>query len=66
MHACVIAVVEDAFCVYSGGAVEQPPCMGLHQFVHGALIIADEVQPGFSRTGAHVWGASAMGSSPIW
>ncbi len=30
----------------------------------GGLIIADEVQPGFGRTGSHFWGHDLMGMAP--
>lgn len=30
----------------------------------GAIVIADEVQPGFGRTGAHFWGFQAHGFTP--
>lgn len=30
----------------------------------GGIVIADEVQPGFGRTGTHFWGHDAMGFAP--
>lgn len=54
--------------VSSSGVVTPPPgyLKGVADIVHeaGALFIADEVQPGFGRTGRHFWGFEADGVEP--
>ena len=44
------------------GAFLGPAVTATHQA--GALMIADEVQPGFGRTGAHWWGFQSHGITP--
>ncbi|NCF11732.1 MAG: aminotransferase class III-fold pyridoxal phosphate-dependent enzyme, partial [Gammaproteobacteria bacterium] len=52
----------------SGGVVSPPPgyLSTVATIVHdaGGLFIADEVQPGFGRTGRHFWGYQADGFVP--
>ncbi len=52
----------------SSGVVEPPDDYLLHAArrarAAGALLIADEVQPGFGRTGRHFWGFDAAGVVP--
>jgi len=54
--------------VSSGGVVTPPPGFlgGAAAIARdaGALFIADEVQPGFGRTGTHFWGFGAGGCVP--
>jgi alanine-glyoxylate transaminase/(R)-3-amino-2-methylpropionate-pyruvate transaminase len=51
-----------------GGAVTPPPeyFKIVHELIkkHGGLFIADEVQTGFGRTGAHYWGIQNWGVTP--
>jgi len=52
----------------SGGVISPPPgylsmAAGIVR-EHGGLFIADEVQPGFARTGTHFWGYQADGFVP--
>lgn len=61
------AFVVDTI-VSSGGVVKPPPgYLGkVAQIVRsaGALFVADEVQPGFGRTGSNFWGFEADGVAP--
>ena len=54
--------------VSSGGVVAPPPgyLKRAANIVHaaGGLFVADEVQPGFGRTGSHFWGFEVDGSEP--
>jgi 4-aminobutyrate aminotransferase-like enzyme len=55
--------------VVSSGGVVVPPAGFLSRAAElvrsaGGLFIADEVQPGFGRTGSHFWGFEADGCSP--
>ncbi len=51
-----------------GGVVEYPPGYLKHAYEHiraaGGVCIADEVQTGFGRTGAHFWGFETHGIIP--
>jgi alanine-glyoxylate transaminase/(R)-3-amino-2-methylpropionate-pyruvate transaminase len=51
-----------------GGFVEFPPGYLKHTYEHiraaGGVCIADEVQTGFGRTGAHFWGFETQGVIP--
>ncbi len=61
------AIVVDTI-MSSGGVVDPPPgyLRSLAEKARGAgaLFIADEVQPGFGRTGEHFWGFEADGLVP--
>ena len=55
--------------IVSSGGVVAPPAGYLKcaaEIVHaaGGLFVADEVQPGFGRTGSHFWGFDADGLKP--
>ena len=55
--------------IVSSGGVVAPPAGYLKRaadIVHaaGGLFVADEVQPGFGRTGSHFWGFDADGIEP--
>lgn len=55
--------------IISSGGVVAPPAGYLSKaadIIHaaGGLFIADEVQPGFGRCGAHFWGFEADGADP--
>jgi len=61
------AMIVDTI-VSSGGVVSPPPMYLAHCAERvraaGALFIADEVQPGFGRTGQHFWGFERDGVVP--
>jgi len=55
--------------IISSSGVVSPPPGYLHRVAAivrdaGALFVADEVQPGFGRTGKHFWGFEADGITP--
>ncbi len=55
--------------ISSSSAVVEPPAGYLRHAAAraraaGALLVADEVQPGFGRTGRHFWGFEADGVTP--
>jgi len=55
--------------IISSGGVVAPPAGYLSSVADiirdvGALFVADEVQPGFGRTGSHFWGFEADGVKP--
>jgi 4-aminobutyrate aminotransferase-like enzyme len=55
--------------IISSGGVVAPPASYLSSVANiirdaGALFVADEVQPGFGRTGLHFWGFEADGVQP--
>ena len=54
--------------ISSSGVVQPPPgyLKKAAEIIHnaGGLFVADEVQPGFGRTGEHFWGFEADGVSP--
>lgn len=52
---------SDGLAVAPGGFLEQAASL-IHQ--HSGLFIADEVQPGFARSGTHFWGFQVHGAKP--
>ena len=61
------AIFDSIFS--SDGLYADPPGFargGRDRARHGGVYIADEVQPGFGRTGAGMWASVATASRPTW